>query len=130
MNATEAQSYLLTLGIEPPAEIIAAWLAVIAGADACLDAHYDAEVKLLIVSSLLALYGLSGGMRYISSQTGPNGASRSFRYGDLRNLWRANLNILKMLDKHGCIVDLIPASPTGGNAFLGVGKGGSYTKGC
>lgn len=130
MTQTEAQAYLLTLGIEAPAAIVAAWLAVIAGADECLDARYNPEIKLLIISNLLALYGLSGGMRYISSQSAPSGASRSFRYGDLKNLWRSNLNMLRLLDKHGCVADLIPASPTGGNAFLAVGKGGNYKTGC
>lgn len=130
MTETEAQAYLLTLGIEPPAGIITAWLAVLAGAETCLDANYSPEVKLLIISHLLALYGLSGGMRYISSQSAPSGASRSFKYGDLKDLWRANINMVRMLDKNGCVTGLIPDSPVKSGAFLGVGKGGSYTKGC
>lgn len=126
MTFDQAKAYLLSMGIEPPDAIISAWLAVFLEVDVCLDANYNPEVKLLILSSLIALFGLAAGTRYIASQSAPSGASRSFRYGDIQNLWKGQLNMIRLLDKYNCVGALIPEAPSKSGAFLGVGKGGAY----
>ena len=63
--------------------------------------------------------GLAQGDKYISSQTGPNGASRSFRYQLFPDRWKGALALLRVTDKHGCANDLIPPDPTN-TAFAGI----------
>ena len=78
----------------------------------CLDANYPAGTALMIQVYLLSLIGLAQGHKYISSQTAPSGASRSFRWANLSDTWRGTLSLLRGLDKHGCADGLIPADPT------------------
>lgn len=128
MTLDEAKESLAGMGITPPDFIIQGWLDVFAGAQPCLDAHYTPNTILTMLYYLVGLYGLSTGVRYVSSESAPSGASRSYKYGEPKQLWKANLNALRLLDKHGCLTDLIPANPNGGSAFLGVGKGGCYER--
>lgn len=85
----------------------------------CLDANYPAGTALMIQVYLLSLMGLAQGHKYISSQTAPSGASRSFRWANLSDTWRGMLSLLRGLDKHGCADGLIPADPTK-KAYAGV----------
>lgn len=85
----------------------------------CLDANYPAGTALMIQVYLLSLMGLAQGHKYISSQTAPSGASRSFRWANLSDTWRGTLSLLRGLDKHGCAEGLIPADPTK-KAYAGV----------
>lgn len=85
----------------------------------CLDANYPAGTALMIQVYLLSLMGLAQGHKYISSQTAPSGASRSFRWANLSDTWRGTLSLLRGLDKHGCADGLIPADPTK-KAYAGV----------
>ena len=126
MTLDEAKEALAGMGIEPPELVIIGWLALFEVVQDCLDEHYDESVQALLLYYLIGLYGLTTGVRYISSQTAPSGASQSFRYGNIKEVWRSNLSSLRLLDSHGCLTNLIPSDPTKGGGFLGVGKGGCY----
>lgn len=122
----EATEYLSSVGIELPNFVLQALVDQANSIQECLDAHYPASTALLIQLYLLALMGLGQGDKYISSQTAPSGASRSFRYQSFTDRWKASVNLLRGLDKYGCATSLIPADPTAAPAFAGIwiGKGG------
>lgn len=121
----QAKEYLVSQGITLPDFILAALVEQANSIQECLDANYPAATALLIQMYLLGLMGLGQGDRYISSQSAPSGASRSFRYGSFADRWKGSLGLLRGLDKNGCATALIPADPTQ-QAFAGlwVAKGG------
>lgn len=121
----QAQEYLATVGVNLPDFLLDALLAQIATTQECLELHYSAPIALLIQSYLLGLMGLSQGDRYISSQTAPSGASRSFRYVGMADRWRGLTGLLRGLDKYGCTLALVPPNPTGvARGGLWVSRGG------
>ncbi|WP_313397141.1 DUF7370 family protein [Stutzerimonas nitrititolerans] len=125
ITVEQAQQYLQSQGIELPDFILAALVEQANSIQECLDANYSPATALLIQMYLLALMGLGQGDRYISSQTAPSGASRSFRYQGFADRWRGSLALLRGLDKHGCATGLIPPDPTKpAYAGLWVAKGG------
>ncbi len=126
----QAKGYLQSQGVSIPDFVLQALVDQSNSIQECLDAHYPASVALLIQLYLLALMGLAQGDKYISSQTGPNGASRSFRYQSFPDRWKGALALLRVTDKHGCANDLIPPDPTN-TAFAGIwiGKGGCMCSG-
>ena len=125
LTIQQAQQYLSSIGLAPPEPIIMAWLDMFTELEDCLDgAAYSGATQSLILSYLIGLYGLSGGNMYISSQSAPSGASRSFRFAELRNAWKGHLNMLRMLDTAGCTNSLIPAAPDMKSAAFIVVKGG------
>lgn len=115
----QAKEYLESQGITIPDFVLQALVDQANSIQECLDAHYPASVALLIQLYLLALMGLAQGDKYISSQTGPNGASRSFRYQSFPDRWKGALALLRVTDKHGCANDLIHPDPTT-TAFAGI----------
>ncbi|MGP2601678.1 DUF7370 family protein [Serratia ureilytica] len=121
----KAKEYLESQGISLPDFVLDALVEQVNSIQECLDANYPASTALLIQLYLLGLMGLGQGDKYISSQTAPSGASRSFRYQSFSDRWKGALNLLRGLDKKGCATDLIPPDPTN-KAFAGVwiGKGG------
>ena len=76
----QAKEYLESQGITIPDFVLQALVDQANSIQECLDAHYPTSTALLIQLYLLALMGLGQGDKYISSQTAPSGASRSFRY--------------------------------------------------
>ena len=126
----QAKEYLESQGITIPDFVLQALVDQANSIQECLDAHYPASTSLLIQLYLLSLMGLAQGDKYISSQTGPNGASRSFRYQSFPDRWRGALALLRVTDKHGCANDLIPPDPTN-TAFAGIwiGKAGCMCSG-
>ena len=122
----QAQQYLTGQGITLPDFVLAALIDQVNGIEECLSEHYPASTALLIQLYLLALMGIGQGDKYLSSQTAPNGAARSFRYQSFSDRWKGALNLLRGLDKQECATALIPPDPTGTQAFGGVwvGKGG------
>lgn len=126
----QAQQYLTGQGIALPDFVLAALIDQANGIEECLVLHYPASTVLLIQLYLLALMGLGQGDKYISSQTGPNGASRSFRYLSFADRWKASLGLLRGLDKYGCATSLIPPDPTN-TAFAGIwiARGGCMCNG-
>ncbi len=121
----KAKEYLESQGITLPDFVLDALVEQVNSIQECLDANYPASTVLLIQLYLLGLMGLGQGDKYISSQTAPSGASRSFRYQSFSDRWKGALNLLRGLDKKGCATGLIPPDPTN-KAFAGVwiGKGG------
>lgn len=126
----QAREYLQSQGITIPDFMLQALVDDVNSIQECLDAHYPASKALAIQMYLLALMGLGQGDKYISSQTAPNGASRSFRYQSFADRWKGALALLRGADKHGCANDLIPPDPTN-TAFAGIwiGKGGCMCNG-
>lgn len=106
-----AIAYLKTHGMTFPPDDLAALLVLVGTIEPCLETNYPPEVVALIQLYLLGLLSFSQYTRYISSQSAPNGASRSFRYTSLPDTWRGLANMLAMLDPKGCASGLIPAAP-------------------
>ncbi|CUK21868.1 DUF7370 family protein [Achromobacter xylosoxidans] len=123
----QAKQYLEGQGIVLPDFVLAALVDQANSIQECLDAHYTPATALLIQLYLLALMGLGQGDRYISSQTAPSGAARSFRYQGFADRWSGTLSLLRGLDKFGCTSGLIPPDPTK-KAFAGmwIAKGGCH----
>ncbi|QKJ17471.1 DUF7370 family protein [Yersinia kristensenii] len=121
----QAKQYLETVGITLPDFILQALIEQVNSIQECLDEHYPASTALLIQLYLLGLMGLGQGDKYISSQTAPSGASRSFRYQSFADRWNGSLSLLRSLDKHGCAAAITPPNPNNA-AFAGIwiGKGG------
>lgn len=131
ITAEQAQQYLTSQGISKvPDFILAAWIELVNSIQGCLDEHYTPAVALLIQSYLLALMAYGQGDKYISSQTAPSGASRSFRYQGFADRWRGMLGLLRGLDKHGCATGLVPPDPTiQAHGGLWIAKGGCHSGG-
>lgn len=126
----QAKEYLTGQGIELPDFILDALIEQVGSIQECLDKHYPSATVLLIQMYLLSLMALGQGDKYISSQTAPNGASRSFRYQSFGDRWKAAASLLRGLDKHGCANDLIPTDPTQtAHAGLWIAKGGCMCRG-
>ncbi|EPL9572141.1 DUF7370 family protein [Providencia rettgeri] len=120
----QAKEYLTRQGIELPDFILDALIEQVGSIQECLDNHYPAATALLIQMYLLALMALGQGDKYISSQSAPNGASRSFRYQSFGDRWKASTSLLRGLDKYGCANGLIPPDPTQtAHAGLWIAKG-------
>ncbi|EOF8220637.1 hypothetical protein ACK2RV_000316 [Yersinia enterocolitica] len=121
----QAKQYLETVGITLPDFILQALIDQVNSIQECLDEHYPASTALLIQLYLLGLMGLGQGDKYISSQTAPSGASRSFRYQSFTDRWNGSLSLLRGLDKYGCSAAITPPNPNNA-AFAGIwiGKGG------
>lgn len=123
----QAKEYLSTVGIVLPDFVLAALVENANSIDECLSANYAPGTALLIQLYLIGLMGLAQGDRYISSQSAPSGASRSFRYLPFADRWRGAMALLRGLDKHGCAAELIPPDPTiTARAGLWVAKGGCH----
>lgn len=121
----QAKQYMASQGIDVPDFILQGWVDMVNTISPCLDEHYTPGIALLIQCYLLALMAAGQGNRYISSQTAPSGASRSFRYKGFAEIWRGMLSLLKALDTHGCTNGLIPPDPTvTARAGLWVARGG------
>lgn len=125
VTVEQAQKYLEGQGITLPDFVLAALVEQANSIEDCLSANYTPATALLIQLYLLALMGLGQGDKYISSQTAPSGASRSFRYQSFADRWRGAMALLRGLDMHGCATGLIPPDPTQtAHAGLWIGKGG------
>ncbi len=130
ITTDQAREYLNSVGITLADFILDALVEQANSIQECLVAHYPPATALLIQSYLLGLMALGQGDKYISSQTGPNGASRSFRYLSFADRWKASLGLLRGLDKYGCATSLIPPDPTN-TAFAGIwiARGGCMCNG-
>ncbi len=125
VTVEQAQKYLESQGIALPDFVLAALVEQANSIEPCLAEHYQPATARLIQLYVLALMGLGQGDRYISSQTAPNGASRSFRYQGFADRWRGALALLRGLDTFGCATGLIPPDPTQtAHAGIWVAKGG------
>lgn len=125
ITTAQAKEYLESVGITLPDFILAALVEQANSIEECLNANYSPATALLIQMYLLGMMGLGQGDRYISSQSAPSGASRSFRYQSFADRWKGSMALLLGLDKKGCATALIPPDPTQ-KAFAGmwIAKGG------
>ena len=120
ITTEQAKQQLASVGIDNlPDFLIDAMVEQVNSINECLDEHYSAGTALLIQAHLISLIGMAQGHKYISSQSAPSGASRSFRWANLSDVWRGTLSLLRGLDKSGCTDGLIPADPTK-KAYAGV----------
>lgn len=127
MELTEAEikAYLASVGIDLPEFMITILMGQTSTLDECLIANgVDPSTAKLIKLYLFALLSLANGGRYVTSQTAPSGASRSFKYPTLAERWSSILTMLRNLDKYGCATELTPADPTATHhGFFGVARG-------
>ncbi len=124
----QAKQYLQSQGIDNvPDFILSAWVEQVNTIQACLDANYPASTALLIQCYLLSLMAYAQSDKYLSSQSAPNGASRSFKYKNFADRWKGQLNLLRGLDTEGCADGLIPPDPTNTNfGGIWISKGGCH----
>jgi len=128
LTVEQAEEYLESQGIAVPSFVLAAWVEQANSIQECLDANYLPATALLIQLYLLAMMALGQADRYISSQTGSSGASRSFRYHSFADRWRGQLALLRGLDTQGCATSLVPPDPTKtAHGGIWIGKGGCMT---
>lgn len=121
ITVEQANEYLASQGIELPPFVVAALVEQANSIQECLDEHgVLPATAVLIQLYLLGLLGLVQMNRYISSQTAPSGAARSFKYGDIGQVWRGIYSSLKLLDKYGCADGLIPPDPSEKPVFGGM----------
>ena len=119
ITTDEAAAYLRELGITMPAPLLALVVAKSEGIQACLDANgVDATDQELIYYYLVGLLSISGGGRRVKSQTAPSGASQSFEYSDLGDLYDQLYASLQVVDTYGCAAPLTPAKPGGQAGFM------------
>ncbi|MCY1454619.1 hypothetical protein D9M71_716980 [compost metagenome] len=90
----------------------------------CLDgAGYPASTQLLIYLYLIGLYAIAQGDKYVSSETAPSGASRSYRFKGDGKQFDNVLGLLRALDTSGCTDSLVP-SVSENMAGLWISNGG------
>ncbi|EFA5973793.1 hypothetical protein C5549_002002 [Escherichia coli] len=123
VTTQQAREYLESQGIEIPDVVLSLLVEQANSVNECLDANYPSSTATLIQLYLIGLLGLTQADKYISSQTGPNGAIQSYRYVDFNKRWKAACSLLRSIDKHNCTAELIPADPEAtAHAGLWIGK--------
>ncbi|EEJ5117658.1 hypothetical protein CG651_001199 [Salmonella enterica] len=105
ITADQVNAFLAELGYSIPTALLDPILCRVNSITDCLTANgYDACTQTLILMYAAALMCASSGARRITSQGAPNGASRSFDYGEDALTWlRESLN---SLDTAGCTASL------------------------
>lgn len=116
ITAEQLNEYLTGQGITAlPSFVVAAIVDLANNSDLaeCMTANgYPESAQVMIGLYLGYLFGLANYPRYITSQSAPNGASRSFSTPVLADMWRGTLSGLRMFDPKGCIDDFLPEDPT------------------
>lgn len=105
ITAADVQAFLGELGYSIPGALLDPILCMVNKIIPCLNAaEYDECTAKLILMHAAALMCASSGARRIKSQGAPNGASRSFDYGEdaLTGLRQS----LSDLDTAGCTMSL------------------------
>lgn len=79
----------------------------------CMVANgYSPAFQTILALYLGYLLAIGNFSRFITSQTAPNGASRSFSQATLGDMWRGTLAALRPFDPAGCLDEFLPADPT------------------
>lgn len=122
----DAKAYLESQGLSVPDVMLQLWLDLIDEKQACLGSGAAAKLAAYALLSLLALASV---YRYISSQSAPSGASRSFAIQDFGIAWKSQMANLRLYDKDGCLDALVPSDPskTKSGAIF-VATGGCYER--
>lgn len=101
LTPEEIKGFLAELGYSIPDALLTPILCRVNSIIECMDgAGYDDCTQQLILLYAAALMSASSGARRIKSQSAPNGASRTFDYGDDAIAWLRNS--LAALDTNGC----------------------------
>lgn len=120
ITAADVQRFLGELGYSIPATLLEPILCVVNKIIPCMDgAGYDDCTQQLILLYAAALMSASSGARRIKSQGTPNGASRSFDYGDDAISWLRDS--LSALDTNGCADELPITAGSSVGLFITVG---------
>lgn len=92
------------LGFTLPDSVLSLLLSQVNARSECLASNYDeATQKIILIYSLVRLASLTGA-RKISSQSAPNGSSRSFNYDAAGTDYL--LNQIRAFDSAGCMSSL------------------------
>lgn len=124
ITVEDAAKYLAELGLAIPTVILECLVDKANSIEPCMTgAGYDECTQKLISFYLVGMLATSSGARRIKSQGAPSGASRSFEYSSLADLYRQLQASLAVLDPSGCSNALQPAAP-GPQAALFIASGG------
>lgn len=107
----QAKQYLASVGVTLPDVMLQILVDQANSIEECLSLHYSPSVATLIQLYLLGLLGLASGDKYVSSETAPSGASRSYRYMSSADRWTSLSRLLAKLDPYNCSGALVPPSP-------------------
>lgn len=123
ITADDVKAFLAELGYSIPDSLLTPILCKVNSIIPCLvESGYDDCTQQLILMYSAALMCASSGARRIKSQGAPNGASRSFDYGDDPIAWLRNS--LSALDTNGCS-SVLPITAGNSVGFFDV-VGGCY----
>jgi len=79
----------------------------------CMAANgYTDAAQVLLALYFAYLLSIASFSRYITSQTAPNGASRSFSKATLGEMWSSTLSAIRVFDPHNCLGEFLPQDPT------------------
>lgn len=79
----------------------------------CMTANgYTSAFQTILALYLGYLLAIGNFSRFITSQTAPNGASRSFSQATLGDMWRGTLAALRPFDPAHCLDEFLPEDPT------------------
>ncbi len=112
ITVEQAREYLEGIGVTLPDFVLEVLVEQANSIEECLALHYSAAVARMIQVYLVALMGMAQGDKYVSSESAPSGASRSYRYKNAGDAWRGTLGLLRQWDPHGCATGLVPPDPT------------------
>lgn len=120
ITAADVKAFLAELGYSIPDALLTPILCRVNSIIPCMDAAgYDDCTQQLIMLYAAALMSASSGARRIKSQGAPNGASRSFDYGDDAISWLRDS--LSALDTNGCTGELPITAGSSVGLFITVG---------
>ena len=125
LTLADAKVFLASLGIEDiPDFFLQLLVDQINSSRECLEAQgYPAGTISLINLYVLALLGIMQPNRQITQQRAPSGAAQSYAFGSLAEGYSKYLNLLRTLDKTGCMDGIIPEDPNGVTCGMMVGRG-------
>lgn len=125
LTLADAKVFLASLGIEDiPDFFLQLLVDQINASRECLEAQgYPAGTISLINLYALALLGIMQPNRQVTQQRAPSGAAQSYAFGTLAEGYSKYLNLLRSLDKTGCLDGLIPEDPNGVTCGMMVGRG-------
>lgn len=124
LTLADAKVFLASLGIEDiPDFFLQLLVDQINSSRECLEAQgYPAGTISLINLYALALLGIMQPNRQITQQRAPSGAAQSYAFGTLAEGYSKYLNLLRTLDKTGCLDGIIPEDPNGATCGMMVGR--------
>lgn len=122
ITSDQIRQSLGSRGITIPDFEIESILCLVGSIVDCLDYNYDDDcTKKSILLWSAILIGSSVSARYLSSESAPSGAGRSFGYGS--KPWLSLYNQLNRLDYRGCSISIVSAPVGSPSAIFFVSTG-------